>query len=102
LRGNLLQFNFQFTEFLYIMQICVQVTLGPWGTEYLYIRLLTLDQLLLFKEIHKVQKGKAIPVTSRGGPYIFYKIGSQMEVRLSALCAGHILPPMKIPGTHFY
>jgi hypothetical protein len=28
--------------------------------------------------------------------------GSHMAVRLSALRAGHPLPPRKIPGTHFY
>jgi hypothetical protein len=33
--------------------------------------------------------------------HIFYTIGSQMVVRLSALHAGHPLHPKKIPGTHF-
>jgi hypothetical protein len=46
-------------------------------------------------------KDKSIPVTGRGGPYggetsklpyFFYKIGSQMTVRLSALRAGRPLP----------
>jgi hypothetical protein len=47
-------------------------------------------------------KGKAIPVTSREGPYscetsrlphFVWTIGSQMAVRLSALHAGRSLPP---------
>jgi hypothetical protein len=47
------------------------------------------------------KKGKAIPVTGRGGPRDcetsrlphFPTIGSQMAVRVSALCAGLPLPP---------
>jgi hypothetical protein len=33
--------------------------------------------------------------------HIFYTIGSQMTVRFSALSAGRLLTPSKIPGTHF-
>jgi hypothetical protein len=48
---------------------------------------------------------RIIFVTDRGDPQgsIFSKtIGSQMEVRLSALRVGRdLLPPTKIPGTHF-
>jgi hypothetical protein len=43
-------------------------------------------------------KRKAVPVT---GSHIFQTVSSQMAVRLSALCAGHPLPPRKIPGTRF-
>jgi hypothetical protein len=35
------------------------------------------------------------------GSHIFLTIGSQMVVRLSALRAGHALPPRNLPGTHF-
>jgi hypothetical protein len=41
------------------------------------------------------KKGKAIPVTGRGGPYGLCDveaIGTQMAVRLSALRAGRPLP----------
>jgi hypothetical protein len=56
-------------------------------------------------------KGKAIPVTGRGGPYrvwrrqgshIIRTISSLMPVKFTALRAGR--PPFtaeKIPGTHF-
>jgi hypothetical protein len=53
---------------------------------------------------------QAIPATGRGGPLgsetsslpHFYKIGSQMSVRLAALRAGRPpFTPRKIPGTHF-
>jgi hypothetical protein len=37
----------------------------------------------------------------RRGSHIFYKIGSQMAVKFSALLSGRPLLPMKIPGTHF-
>jgi hypothetical protein len=40
-------------------------------------------------------------VVGRRGSHIFYTIGSQMAVRLSALRTGHPLLPGKIPGTHF-
>jgi hypothetical protein len=40
-------------------------------------------------------------VVRRRGSHIFFRHGSQMVVRLSALRAGRPLPPMNIPGTHF-
>jgi hypothetical protein len=40
-------------------------------------------------------------VVRRRGAHIFYKIGSQMAVRLSVLRAGRPLPPGKISGAHF-
>jgi hypothetical protein len=51
-------------------------------------------------------KCEAIPVIGHEGVrlqgcYIFYTVGSQMAVRLSALCASRPLPLRKIPGTHF-
>jgi hypothetical protein len=49
-----------------------------------------------------LSKGKAVPVTGRGGSHIFWTIGSQMAVRLSALRSGRPpFIPRKIPGTHF-
>jgi hypothetical protein len=44
---------------------------------------------------------KAHRAVRRRGSHIFYTIGSQMVVRLSALHADHPLAPRKIPGTHF-
>jgi hypothetical protein len=40
-------------------------------------------------------------VVRRRGSHIFYTIGSQMAVRLSALRTGRPLPPREISGTHF-
>jgi hypothetical protein len=40
-------------------------------------------------------------VVIRRGPDIFYKGGSQMAVRLSALHTGRLFASRKIPGTHF-
>jgi hypothetical protein len=49
----------------------------------------------------EIKRGKVIPVTRNGGPYnsetsrlthFFYTIGSQMAVRLWALCAGYAVP----------
>jgi hypothetical protein len=37
----------------------------------------------------------------RRGSHVFYTVGSQMALRLSALSAGRALHPRKIPGTHF-
>jgi hypothetical protein len=42
-----------------------------------------------------VQAMKAHSVVGRRGSHIFWKIGSQMVVRLSALHAGHPLPPQE-------
>jgi hypothetical protein len=43
---------------------------------------------------------KAKRVVRRRGSRIFYTVGSQMSVRLSALSAGRPLLPRKIPVTH--
>jgi hypothetical protein len=40
-------------------------------------------------------------IVSRRGSHTFYKIGSQMAVRLSALSACRSLLPRKLPGIHF-
>jgi hypothetical protein len=93
---------------------------GHWNTAE-PVRLKSLQTITLIN--HEVQcsfqyttkeKGKAIPVTGRGGPYgcdtsrlpVFYTVSSQMAVRLSALRVGRPLPPppprpRKIPGTHY-
>jgi hypothetical protein len=42
------------------------------------------------------------PVVRHWGSHIFYRIGSQTAVKLSALGAGRCLPPRKIPGTNFF
>jgi hypothetical protein len=55
-------------------------------------------------------KGKAIPVTGRGGPdgcetlRLPHSLDNRLTDggKLSALRADRPLPPMKIPGTHFY
>jgi hypothetical protein len=54
-------------------------------------------------------KGKVIPVTGRParevvrrrGSHIFWTVGSEMAVRLSALRVCRPLPPRNTPGTHF-
>jgi hypothetical protein len=59
------------------------------------------EMVLLTLLVYSKSKGKAIPVTDRGGPWgcetsrlrNFYIIGSQMAVSLSLLRVGRPLPP---------
>jgi hypothetical protein len=77
-----------------VIKLQVNVQTNLYKTDALYNhKLITTLSMQRTVEAHRIVR--------RRGSHIFLTTGSQMAMRFSALRAGRLLAPKKIPGTYF-